>query len=80
MSGRACARADCRGGHIMVTGFCDTCFRRPLAPEPTATPPDPDPDPAGPDARGPRPAQGPGAPAAGELDRDGLLVLPHLPS
>ncbi|AXL93125.1 protein kinase [Streptomyces sp. CB09001] len=61
----------------MVTGFCDTCFRRPLAPEPSVARPDT--GPVGPDAPA-RPAQSSGAPTAGELDRDGLLVLPHLPS
>ncbi|MFD7954541.1 tetratricopeptide repeat protein [Streptomyces ardesiacus] len=77
MSGRACVRADCRGGHIMVTGFCDTCFRRAPAPEPA--PPGPAADPAAPVP----PEESPQAPVAappGELDRDGLLVLPHLPS
>ncbi|MFA3878936.1 tetratricopeptide repeat protein [Streptomyces sp. MMCC 100] len=77
MSGRACVRADCRGGHIMVTGFCDTCFRRPLDPEPPSTRPAPAPDGSGAPAQ---PPQSPAAPSAGELDRDGLFVLPHLPS
>ncbi|MEV6885353.1 tetratricopeptide repeat protein [Streptomyces sp. NPDC051135] len=77
MSGRACDRADCRGGSVMVTGFCDTCFRRPLTPDSPPAPPAPGPDdPAAPV----EPPRGPAAPAAGELDRDGLLVLPALPS
>ncbi|MGA4837747.1 tetratricopeptide repeat protein [Streptomyces sp. G45] len=89
MSGDACVRADCRGGRIMVTGFCDTCFRRAAAPDPpTPDPPRPDP----PHSTAPEAGTPPGtdgaaesvrrrsAPAAGELDRDGLLVLPHLPS
>ncbi|QCX81400.1 Serine/threonine-protein kinase PknG [Streptomyces sp. YIM 121038] len=86
MSGAACARADCRGGEIMVTGFCDTCLRRAVAPGPPA-PDTPGPDGSGPDARGAGTPTGTGegtarpfGPAAGELDRDGLLVLPHLPS
>ncbi|MFG2678656.1 tetratricopeptide repeat protein [Streptomyces sp. NPDC048392] len=82
MSGAACVRADCRGGQIMVTGFCDTCFRRPLAPEPPAAQ-------AAAPAMAPgvapavppqEPPQGSATPSAGELDRDGLLVLPPLPS
>jgi serine/threonine-protein kinase PknG len=61
----------------MVTGFCDTCHRRPLAP---------DPSPARPAAAPVPPPQGsagapvPPVPPGPELDRDGLLVLPHLPS
>ncbi|MFJ6073236.1 tetratricopeptide repeat protein [Streptomyces sp. NPDC093065] len=78
MSDTACVRADCRGGHIMATGFCDTCFRRALAPEPPSTPTDPDTD--GPGDAPQEPERTPVAPATGELDRDGLLVLPHLPS
>ncbi|MFD9072062.1 tetratricopeptide repeat protein, partial [Streptomyces lasiicapitis] len=89
MSGTACARADCQGGWIMVTGFCDTCLRRAVAPGPAA------PDASGPDGSGPdarragtptgtgeaaEGARRPSGPAAGELDRDGLLVLPYLPS
>ncbi|MFF0538460.1 tetratricopeptide repeat protein [Streptomyces coelicoflavus] len=78
MSGRACVRPDCQGGHIMVTGFCDTCFRRPVAPDPSsARPAAPAPDGSAAPAE---PPQNPAAPAVGELDRDGLLVLPALPS
>ncbi|MFD8427687.1 tetratricopeptide repeat protein [Streptomyces coelicoflavus] len=78
MSGRACVRPDCQGGHIMVTGFCDTCFRLPLAPGPSsAQPAAPAPDGSAAPAE---PPQTPAAPAVGELDRDGLLVLPTLPS
>ncbi|MGW2133543.1 tetratricopeptide repeat protein [Streptomyces coelicoflavus] len=78
MSGRACVRPDCQGGHIMVTGFCDTCFRRPLDPGPSsAQPAAPVPDGSAAPAE---PPQTPAAPAVGELDRDGLLVLPALPS
>ncbi|WP_405698429.1 protein kinase [Streptomyces coelicoflavus] len=78
MSGRACVRPDCQGGHIMVTGFCDTCFRLPLAPGPSsAQPAAPAPDGSAAPAE---PPQTPAAPAVGELDRDGLLVLPALPS
>ncbi|NEB10705.1 protein kinase, partial [Streptomyces coelicoflavus] len=78
MSGKACVRPDCQGGHIMVTGFCDTCFRRPLVPDPSpARPAAPAPD--GTDAAA-EPPRNPTAPAVGELDRDGLLVLPALPS
>ncbi|MFI8951749.1 tetratricopeptide repeat protein [Streptomyces sp. NPDC053750] len=77
MSETACVRPGCRGGRIMVTGFCDTCQRRPLAPEPPSPPPAPDPvDPAAPEPHPPRPTAAP----VGELDRDGLLVLPDLPS
>ncbi|MFJ6916798.1 tetratricopeptide repeat protein [Streptomyces sp. NPDC101133] len=78
MSGRACVRADCRGGRIMVTGYCDTCFRRPLDPEPPSTEQAPAPD--GPVAPAEPASQGHAAPSPGELDRDGLLVLPALPS
>ncbi|WP_228980630.1 serine/threonine-protein kinase [Streptomyces sp. DH12] len=128
-----CPRAGCSGA-VMVTGFCDTCHRRPpaaptptpprsAAPRPPAAPPTapatmptpptvPDPtapdraapgrtatrpDPAGPDPAGPHPA-GPGAAAgagteagpgpepyapggnAAALDRDGLVLLPHVPA
>ncbi|MFE1588777.1 tetratricopeptide repeat protein [Streptomyces sp. NPDC058737] len=78
MSGRACVRADCRGGRIMVTGYCDTCFRRPLDPEPPSAEPAPAPD--GSVAPAEPGSQSPAAPSPGELDRDGLLVLPALPS
>ncbi|QFX86489.1 protein kinase [Streptomyces sp. SYP-A7193] len=62
----------------MVTGFCDTCFRLPLAPGPSsAQPAAPAPDGSAAPAE---PPQTPAAPAVGELDRDGLLVLPALPS
>ncbi|MFJ3163523.1 serine/threonine-protein kinase [Streptomyces kanasensis] len=94
-----CPRAGCSGA-VMVTGFCDTCHRRPpAAPAPTAPDPTlPDrsapgrsgtrPDSAGrgPDASGPRPGTGPGpAPygpggSAAALDRDGLVLLPHIPA
>ncbi|MER6343787.1 tetratricopeptide repeat protein [Streptomyces sp. NPDC001595] len=77
----ACVRPDCPGGgQIMGTGFCDTCFRRPLAPaapEPPRTARDDPAEPAGP-AHGP--VHRPTGPVTGELDRDGLLVLPYLPS
>jgi serine/threonine-protein kinase PknG len=62
----------------MVTGFCDTCFRRPAAPEapPAPTPGGPEAERSAQTGHPPRPS----APARGELDRDGLLILPHLPS
>ncbi|MFD7300965.1 tetratricopeptide repeat protein [Streptomyces pharetrae] len=80
MTGQPCARPDCQGGRIMVTGFCDTCFRKAL------TPPQPEPDPADPADPGTgergEPARRPAAsgPSDLELDLDGLLVLPYLPS
>ncbi|GAA3959735.1 tetratricopeptide repeat protein [Streptomyces marokkonensis] len=87
MSETVCVRPDCEGGHIMVTGFCDTCFRRPLVREPSparsATAPATEPvgstEPAPPEPSAP-PAQRAAAATGGELDRDGLLLLPHLPS
>ncbi|MFD7459208.1 MULTISPECIES: serine/threonine-protein kinase [unclassified Streptomyces] len=78
MSGAACVRPDCQGGHLMVTGFCDTCHRRPAAPEPP--PPAPVPSTNRTPAHPAEPPRRPAGPAAGELDRDGLLVLPYLPS
>ncbi|MGJ5832577.1 tetratricopeptide repeat protein [Streptomyces ossamyceticus] len=92
-----CPRPDCPGGgRIMVTGFCDTCHRRP--PDQARTAP----------AR-PAPRRGPGSPspsgststslsasasasasgkqtpraarpAAETLDNDGLVILPEVPS
>ncbi|MFI6033552.1 tetratricopeptide repeat protein [Streptomyces sp. NPDC051315] len=67
-----CPRPDCPGGgHIMVTGFCDTCHRR--APDEVRTAP------ARPTAE-PETPRRPAAPAAGTLDNDGLLILPDIPS
>lgn len=84
MTGPACVRPDCRGGHIMVTGFCDTCLRRPLTPKtppggagPARPPETALPGPGEGESGGRRPTPGPGS---GELDRDGLPVLPYLPS
>jgi serine/threonine-protein kinase PknG len=66
-----CGRPDCRGGHIMETGFCDTCYRRPSRePLSVSAPAPPPPE---------RPSQ-PTAPPAARLDGDGLLVLPFVPS
>ncbi|MEV5343095.1 tetratricopeptide repeat protein [Streptomyces sp. NPDC052676] len=81
MTGRPCVRPDCPGGHIMATGFCDTCLRRPLAPKPPPQAPRPETPPRGESANG-RESGGrrPSAPGTGELDRDGLPVLPYLPS
>ncbi|MCX5397209.1 tetratricopeptide repeat protein [Streptomyces sp. NBC_00102] len=77
MSGTDCVRGDCRGGRIMVTGFCDTCFRRPAAPAARpARPAEVPARPAEPPASAPRPVP----PPVGALDRDGLLVLPYLPA
>ncbi|HZF88750.1 serine/threonine-protein kinase [Streptomyces sp.] len=86
MTGQPCVRPDCQDGHIMVTGFCDTCFRKALAPparpvpDPGNTGPGPGSDP-GPGERS-EPPRRPATPGPGdlELDLDGLLVLPHLPS
>ncbi|MFH9732072.1 tetratricopeptide repeat protein [Streptomyces sp. NPDC017260] len=75
----------------MVTGFCDTCSRRPPTPEPSPARPaaegaaEPSTEPAGPAAPAPSAPSAPpvrraAAAPAGELDRDGLLVLPDLPS
>ncbi|MGW1718838.1 tetratricopeptide repeat protein [Streptomyces sp. NPDC002156] len=66
-----CPRTDCRGGHIRETGFCGTCPRLPPAPEQGS--------------RDDRSAAGPvepspPVPTARALDRDGLLVLPRIPS
>ncbi|MGC9441253.1 tetratricopeptide repeat protein [Streptomyces sp. WG5] len=84
MSETACVRPGCQGGRIMVTGFCDTCSRRPLTPEPSPSPPGPSsPAPAadsGTSGVPAPPSQRSVTHPAGELDRDGLLVLPHLPS
>ncbi|UIX30101.1 tetratricopeptide repeat protein [Streptomyces sp. GQFP] len=68
-----CPRSDCRGGHIMVTGFCGTCARRPPAPV-RGLPARPAAGPARSSHRSAAPA------AAPALDRDGLLVLPRVPS
>ncbi|MFF8315910.1 tetratricopeptide repeat protein [Streptomyces bobili] len=67
-----CPRPDCTDGAIMVTGFCDTCHRRP--PEKARTAP------ARPAAVPEAPARRPAEPAADALDNDGLLILPHVPS
>ncbi|MFF0450786.1 tetratricopeptide repeat protein [Streptomyces sp. NPDC004609] len=75
MTPAVCVRPGCQSGRIMVTGFCDTCFRRPAAPK---APPAPAPE--QPEAEQPDPPRRSSSPAAGELDRDGLPVLPYLPS
>ncbi|MEV4230570.1 protein kinase, partial [Streptomyces bobili] len=67
-----CPRPDCAGGAVMVTGFCDTCHRRPPEKGRTA--------PARPAAVPEAPARRPAEPAADALDNDGLLILPHIPS
>ncbi|MFJ1730422.1 tetratricopeptide repeat protein [Streptomyces sp. NPDC088254] len=64
-----CPRPGCAGGRIMVTGFCDSCHRRPPAP---GLPERPVVEPA-------EPAHRAAGPAAVELDNDGLLVLPDIP-
>ncbi|MBZ6103642.1 tetratricopeptide repeat protein [Streptomyces olivaceus] len=76
MSETACARTGCPG-RVMVTGFCDTCYRRPPAPEPPSAGVAAGPTGAVPSAETP---EGPTGPAAGGLDRDGLPALPHLSS
>ncbi|MFF8972781.1 tetratricopeptide repeat protein [Streptomyces sp. NPDC014995] len=67
-----CPRPDCPGGgHIMVTGYCDTCHRK--APDEARVAP------ARPAAE-PEAPRRPAAPAADALDNDGLLTLPDVPS
>ncbi|MFD7970751.1 tetratricopeptide repeat protein [Streptomyces clavifer] len=67
-----CPRPGCTDGHIMVTGFCDSCHRR--RPDGArAVPARPASEPSGPPRRG-------AGPAADALDNDGLLILPHVPS
>lgn len=68
-----CGRAGCAGS-IMATGFCDTCHRLPPG---GATRPAPPPAPA--PQTGPAPAVRRAPSAAGDLDRDGLVLLPHIP-
>ncbi|MGW7514173.1 tetratricopeptide repeat protein [Streptomyces sp. NPDC054796] len=74
MTAKVCVRPGCQGGHIMVTGFCDTCLRRPVPEPPSAPAPD---QPATKETGSARCSS---APDGGELDRDGLPVLPYLPS
>ncbi|MEU0673844.1 tetratricopeptide repeat protein [Streptomyces sp. NPDC006172] len=64
-----CPRPGCADGRIMVTGFCDSCHRRLPAPELPARPVE---EPA-------EPVQRAAGAAVGELDNDGLLVLPDIP-
>ncbi|WP_328913394.1 MULTISPECIES: tetratricopeptide repeat protein [unclassified Streptomyces] len=66
-----CPRDPCPGS-ITVTGFCDTCLRRPPAAAPDPGPP---PDVRPQDVPGPRHAPA----TAGGLDRDGLVQLPDIP-
>ncbi|MGQ4416636.1 serine/threonine protein kinase [Streptomyces sp. SAS_269] len=80
----SCLRPGC-AGHIMATGYCDTCGHRHQEPraEPRSgqslDPPPPRPD-AGP---GPEEPPGPGPVHAvagvGELDQHGLVLLPEVP-
>ncbi|MPY57993.1 protein kinase [Streptomyces spongiae] len=56
----------------MVTGFCDTCHRRPPDAARVA--------PARPAAEPGEPRRRPAEPAADALDNDGLLILPDVPS
>ncbi|MFI5678730.1 tetratricopeptide repeat protein [Streptomyces cellulosae] len=67
-----CARPDCQGGHITVTGYCDTCLR--LSPDQVPSAP------AQPAAEPAKSQPRPTAPAVDALDNDGLLVLPHISS
>ncbi|MEU3446263.1 tetratricopeptide repeat protein [Streptomyces thermolilacinus] len=75
-----CGRPGCTGT-LMVTGFCDTCHRLPPAasapggPAPAASGPSAPTTPAAPPT-GPAPTASPAAPAP--LDRDGLVLLPHI--
>ncbi|MFG3207033.1 tetratricopeptide repeat protein [Streptomyces sp. NPDC048192] len=80
----SCARPGC-AGHIMATGYCDTCGRRHIEPSPQERPaaaPPAAPRTAPPDT----PAEeSPGPPAVhavagvGDLDQHGLVVLPEVP-
>ncbi|MFE9452359.1 tetratricopeptide repeat protein [Streptomyces sp. NPDC006739] len=71
----SCVRPGC-AGHILGTGYCDTCGRK--HEEPRARPPGPDP------AAGPAEAPGPtpyhAVAGLGDLDQHGLVVLPEIPA
>ncbi|MFF3849840.1 tetratricopeptide repeat protein [Streptomyces sp. NPDC002328] len=75
-SSTPCPRSGCAGGgRITVTGFCDTCGRRPPG---AARPARPVPArPVGGSGESPR---RPAGPAGVTLDNDGLLLLPDVPS
>ncbi|MER5493047.1 tetratricopeptide repeat protein [Streptomyces sp. NPDC002490] len=62
----------------MVTGFCDTCHRRPAAPRGRGAPEAPAPRRPRQPPHHPQPSRAAPAPAGGALDRDGLPVLPRL--
>ncbi|WP_225830663.1 serine/threonine-protein kinase [Streptomyces sp. NK08204] len=70
----SCVRPGC-AGHIMGTGYCDTCGRR--QPDPRTGPPPP-PDTAAEDSSGPPPVHV--VAGVGELDQHGLVVLPDVPA
>lgn len=85
----SCLRPGC-SGHIMGTGYCDTCGRRHAEPNPATQPEPSAPAGARTEARTPPPGtpaeESPGPPAVhavagvGDLDQHGLVVLPEVPA
>ncbi|MGJ5752518.1 serine/threonine protein kinase [Streptomyces puniciscabiei] len=85
----SCLRPGC-AGHIMGTGYCDTCGRRHAEPRGAPQPEPPSPDGPRTAARTPlqdAPAEESPAPATmhavagvGDLDQHGLVVLPEVPA
>ncbi|MEV6838291.1 tetratricopeptide repeat protein [Streptomyces sp. NPDC051133] len=70
----SCVRPGC-AGHIMATGYCDTCGHRHVEPRPA--PPDPPPATAAEETAGPPTVHA--VAGVGELDQHGLVVLPEVP-
>ncbi|MFI9804501.1 tetratricopeptide repeat protein [Streptomyces sp. NPDC052301] len=70
----SCVRPGC-AGHIMATGYCDTCGHRHVEPRPR--PPEPPPASAAEESPGPPTVHA--VAGVGELDQHGLVVLPEVP-
>ncbi|MFF3916104.1 tetratricopeptide repeat protein [Streptomyces sp. NPDC001852] len=85
----SCIRPGC-AGHIMRTGYCDTCGRRHAEPHtaPRPEPPSPvaprtaprTPLPGGPAEESPGPPAVHAVAGVGDLDQHGLVVLPEVPA
>ncbi|MFF7970899.1 tetratricopeptide repeat protein [Streptomyces sp. NPDC007905] len=71
----SCVRPGC-AGHIMATGYCDTCGHRHHEPRTEPSPPPPDPATEEPPGPGPTHAVA----GVGELDQHGLVRLPDVPA
>ncbi|GHI02578.1 serine/threonine protein kinase [Streptomyces cellostaticus] len=70
----SCIRPGC-AGHIMGTGYCDTCGHRHQ--EPRTEPPPSQPGPGSEEPPGPQPTHA--VAGVGELDQHGLVRLPDVP-